>query len=76
MKVSILTATYNSSETLEDCLKSICSQTYPHIKSIFYPFVLKAVLGNARKSYEETWADKNFDKYYAWFIELLKEKML
>lgn len=31
---------------------------------------------NARRSYEETWADKNFDKYYAWFIELLKEKML
>ena len=34
MNVSILTATYNSSETLEDCLQSIHSQTYPHIEHI------------------------------------------
>jgi len=27
---------------------------------------------NARKSYEETWAEWNFDKYYEWLIELLK----
>ena len=45
MKVSILTATYNSSETLEDCFKSIHSQTYSHIEHISYPFPLKAVLG-------------------------------
>jgi len=34
MKVSILTATYNSSETLEACLQSIHSQTYPHLEHI------------------------------------------
>jgi glycosyltransferase involved in cell wall biosynthesis len=34
MKVSILTATYNSSATLEDCLQSIHSQTYPLIEHI------------------------------------------
>ena len=27
---------------------------------------------NARKSYEETWDDRNFDKYYRWLIDLLK----
>ena len=30
MKASILTATYNSSKTLEDCLQSTHSQTHPH----------------------------------------------
>ena len=34
MKVSILTATYNSSETLEDCIKSVANQTYPLIEHI------------------------------------------
>jgi Glycosyltransferases involved in cell wall biogenesis len=34
MKASILTPTYNSSETLEDCLQSIHSQTYPLIEHI------------------------------------------
>jgi glycosyltransferase involved in cell wall biosynthesis len=34
MKVSIVTATYNSSETLEDCIKSVASQTYPDIEHI------------------------------------------
>jgi len=27
---------------------------------------------NARKSYEEIWADWNFDKYYGWLINLLE----
>jgi len=27
---------------------------------------------NARRSYEETWAEWNFDKYYEWLINLLK----
>jgi len=34
MKVSIITATYNSSKTIEHCLRSIHSQTYPHIEHI------------------------------------------
>ena len=34
MKVSILTAAYNSSETLEDCLQSVRNQTYPSIEHI------------------------------------------
>ena len=33
-KVSIITATYNSSVTLEDTLRSIASQTYPNIEHI------------------------------------------
>ena len=34
MKVSILTVTYNSSETLEDCFRSIHNQGHPHIEHI------------------------------------------
>lgn len=34
MKISIITATYNSAATVEDTLKSIASQTYPHIEHI------------------------------------------
>lgn len=34
MKISIITVCYNSVETIEDTLKSIASQTYPHIEHI------------------------------------------
>ena len=34
MKISIITACYNSEKTIEDTLKSIQSQTYPDIESI------------------------------------------
>ena len=34
MKVTIITPTYNSSKTIEHCLRSIHSQTYPHIEHI------------------------------------------
>ena len=34
MKVSILTVTYNSSETLEACFRSIHNQSHPHIEHI------------------------------------------
>ncbi len=34
MKVSIITATYNSSKYLEDCIKSIIIQNYPNIEYI------------------------------------------
>jgi len=30
---------------------------------------------NARKSYEEIWAEWNFDKYYGWLIELLNKQL-
>lgn len=30
---------------------------------------------NARKSYEDVWAEWNFEKYYNWLIELLRAKM-
>jgi len=28
---------------------------------------------NARKSYEETWAERNFEKYYGWLIKILQK---
>ena len=31
-KVSIITVTYNSEETIDDCLNSIVSQTYSNIE--------------------------------------------
>ena len=34
MKISIVTATFNSSKTLEDTIKSVLSQTYPDIEYI------------------------------------------
>ena len=34
MKISIITATFNSSETLGDCIASVNSQTYPAIEHI------------------------------------------
>ncbi len=34
MEVSIITAVFNSSKTIEDCMKSIHFQTYPHIEHI------------------------------------------
>ena len=34
MKVSIITATYNSESTIEDTLKSVLSQTYKDIEHI------------------------------------------
>jgi len=34
MKVSIVTPTFNSSKEIEDCLKSISSQTYHNIEHI------------------------------------------
>ncbi|MEK7199586.1 MAG: glycosyltransferase family 2 protein [Bacteroidota bacterium] len=34
MTVSIITATFNSSSTIADCIKSVASQTYPHIEHI------------------------------------------
>jgi glycosyltransferase involved in cell wall biosynthesis len=34
MKVSIITVVYNGKNTIEDCIKSVASQTYPHIEHI------------------------------------------
>lgn len=34
MKISIITATYNSAATVADTLKSVAAQTYPHIEHI------------------------------------------
>ena len=34
MKISVITATYNSAKTLRDTLDSILAQTYPDIESI------------------------------------------
>ena len=34
MKISVITATYNSAKTLRDTLNSILAQTYPDIESI------------------------------------------
>lgn len=34
MKVSIITVTYNSSDTIADCVKSVAAQTYPDIEHI------------------------------------------
>ncbi len=34
MKVSIITATFNSAETIDQCLKSIASQTYKNVEHI------------------------------------------
>ncbi|MFT2675626.1 glycosyltransferase, partial [Escherichia coli] len=34
MKFSIITATYNSADTIIDCLASINNQSYPHIEHI------------------------------------------
>jgi len=34
MKVSIITAVYNSEKTIEDCIKSIITQSYPEIEHI------------------------------------------
>jgi glycosyltransferase involved in cell wall biosynthesis len=31
---------------------------------------------NARESYEEIWAEWNFDKYYSWLFEILKERRI
>ena len=34
MKISIITATYNSADTVEDTIKSIVGQTYPNVEYI------------------------------------------
>lgn len=34
LKISIITATYNSSSTIADCITSVNEQTYPHIEHI------------------------------------------
>jgi len=34
MKISIITATYNSEATIRDTLESVNAQTYPHIEHI------------------------------------------
>jgi glycosyltransferase involved in cell wall biosynthesis len=34
MKISIMTATYNSEATIRDTLESVNAQTYPHIEHI------------------------------------------
>lgn len=35
MKVSVITATFNSSQTVKDCIQSVNDQTYPDIEHIF-----------------------------------------
>lgn len=39
----------------------------------FIRFNFKELSLNARKSYERTWAEWNWDKYYSWLIELSKK---
>lgn len=34
LKISIITVSYNSAQTIEDCIQSVLSQTYPHIEYI------------------------------------------
>jgi glycosyltransferase involved in cell wall biosynthesis len=34
MKVSVITVVLNGVETIEDCIKSVIEQTYPHIEHI------------------------------------------
>lgn len=34
MKISIITAVFNGAATLEDCIKSVQSQSYPHIEHV------------------------------------------
>jgi glycosyltransferase len=34
LKLSIITAAYNSKDTIEDCLKSVASQTYDNVEHI------------------------------------------
>lgn len=34
MKVTLITATYNSAKHLEDCIRSVIAQTYPHIEYV------------------------------------------
>jgi hypothetical protein len=66
MKVSIITATYNSSATLEDYLQSIHSQTHPHLEHISYPFPLKAVLGKMIRK-------KRLDKLQSFYYNVIHE---
>jgi hypothetical protein len=37
-------------------------------------YTIKAIIENARESYEATWAEKNFDKYYGWVIRVIGER--
>ncbi|MEZ4843441.1 MAG: glycosyltransferase family 2 protein [Bacteroidia bacterium] len=51
MKISIITATYNSSKTIKDTLESVCKQTYPNIEHIVIDGNSKDGTQNIIKSY-------------------------
>jgi hypothetical protein len=41
------------------------------VKPTKYSFL--KLFQNDRKSYEETWAEWNFDRYYGWLIDIFKK---
>jgi glycosyltransferase involved in cell wall biosynthesis len=52
MKISVITVTYNSAQTLEDTIKSVVNQTYPDIEYIIVDGLSKDDTLNIVKKYE------------------------
>lgn len=52
MKISIITTTYNSATTLEDTLKSVQAQTYPHIEHLIIDGASKDATLSITKKYK------------------------
>jgi len=50
-----------------DCKPEILVEAMNSVRESF-PDLSK----NARRSYEEVWSEKNFDKYYAWLIKMTR----
>lgn len=53
MKVSVITAVLNGEDIIEDCIKSVVSQTYPHIEHIIIDGGSKDGTVNIIKKHEE-----------------------
>lgn len=53
MKITIITATYNSSRFLEDCIQSVLNQTYPNIEYIIIDGKSKDNTLSIIKKYED-----------------------
>lgn len=54
MKVSIITITYNSAETVEDTIRSVASQTYPSVEYVMVDGLSKDATLDIAKKYAST----------------------
>lgn len=60
MKVTVITATYNSQETIEDTLKSVLNQNYQHIEHIIVDGLSSDNTLSIIRNYEDKYLEKGY----------------